>query len=80
LHQRYYHAIPWEEFWSYVLWRYDPTLALIRLREWERTNPKEELSLEKVINLFSSLWREENLEALRKARFVAQTLEIQQTH
>jgi len=78
LHQRYYHVVPWEEFWGYALWRYDPALALIRLRERERSSAEEELSLGEARNMLSSLWREENLEALRKARSVAYELEIRQ--
>lgn len=72
LHQRYYHAIPWEKFWGYMLWRYDPTLALIRAREGERISFFERgLSLEHAKSMFSSLWREENFEALREASELA---------
>jgi len=66
VHQRYYHAVPWEEFWGYALWRYDPTLALIRLRERSLVDAGSSLGLEEVRRMFSSLWREENLEALRE--------------
>ena len=71
VHQRYYHALSWEEYWSYVLWRYDPTLALMRARERRCTCSEEELSLERAKSMFSSLWREENLKALRECASTA---------
>jgi len=71
LHQRYYHALSWEEYWSYALWRYDPTVALMRAREVQRIRSEEELSLERAKSMFSSLWREENLKALRECASTA---------
>ena len=56
-YRRYYSArVSWEDYWRYGLWRFAPSMGLLRLRERERADPSRRLSLSEAREMFSSMW------------------------
>ncbi|MEM0335114.1 MAG: hypothetical protein QXT33_01710 [Thermofilum sp.] len=57
LYRRFYSVrVSWEEFWSYRLWRFPPSIALARLEERAHTRVEDSLSLEEAREMFRSIW------------------------
>ncbi|NPA70572.1 MAG: phosphoadenosine phosphosulfate reductase family protein [Crenarchaeota archaeon] len=69
----YSHVVSFEDFLRYRLWRFVPTVAKLfvdlRRKVLNETSKVDELTLDKYVDLLSSIWREDSRNLFQRIRF-----------